>query len=57
MHGPVAPALPLTRDLGLAYVSSAIISLAIAVIGSPLVQVSAGGDVADLMLGSPVLLT
>jgi hypothetical protein len=67
----IAPALPIKRDLGLAYGSTLLIALAVAVasvagltwgpnglysVGSPLVQVSKGGDAANLMLGLPVLL-
>jgi hypothetical protein len=70
MNHSVAPALPIKRGIGLAHVSSLVVSLAIAVVsvegllwgsdgrygGSPLVQVSQGGDVANLMLGWPALL-
>ncbi len=71
MHGSVEPALPIERDIGPAYVSSLVISLAIAVVsvtglvwgpggrygvGSPIVQVSQGGDAANLILGLPALL-
>jgi hypothetical protein len=71
MNHPVAPALPLKRDISLAYVSSVVVSIAIGVVsvagllwgsdgrysvGSPLVQVSRGGDAANLILGLPVLL-
>ena len=71
MNGSVTPALPIERDIGLAYVSSAVISLVIAVVsvlgllwgsngrygvGSPLVQVSQGGDATNLIIGLPVLL-
>lgn len=71
MNRSVAPALPIKRDIGLAYVSSLVVSVVIAVVsvtglvwgsdgrygvGSPLVQVSEGGDAANLILGLPVLL-
>jgi hypothetical protein len=71
MNRSVAPALPIQRDLGLAYASSAVVSVAIAVVSvaglvrgseglyaveSPLVQVSRGGDAANLLLGLPTLL-
>lgn len=71
MNQPVASALPLKRDIGLAEVSSLFISLAMAVVsvtgliwgsdgrysvGSPLVQVSRGGDAVNLILGLPALL-
>ena len=71
MKQPIAPALPITRNLELAYGSTLLIALAVAVasvagltwgsqglysVGSPLVQVSKGGDAANLMLGLAVLL-
>lgn len=71
MNRPDAPALPVTRDLGPAFVSSVVVSVAIAVVsvaglawgsdgrygvGSPLVQVSQGGDAANLIVGLPALL-
>lgn len=71
MKQPIAPALPIQRDIGLAYVSSIFICLAVAVVsvagliwgaggpysvGSPLVQVSRGGDAANLVLVLPALV-
>ncbi len=71
MTSPTAAALPLRRDLTLAYASSLAVAFALAVAsiaglvpgshglydtGSPLVQVSRGGDAANLVLGVPVLL-
>ena len=64
-------ALPLRRNLALAYASSLVAALVLAVAsvgglvlgsdrlydpGSPLVQVSRGGDAANLVLGLPILL-
>ncbi len=71
MTSTIAAGLPLRRDLTLAYVGSLTVAVALAVasIGglapgpdslydsaSPLVQVSRGGDAANLILGVPVLL-
>ena len=71
MTSPIAVALPLRRDLTVAYVSSLGVAFALAVASvaglvlgsdglydarSPLVQVSRGGDAANLILGVPVLL-
>lgn len=64
-------ALPVTGDLTPAYVASLVIALSLAAVsavglwrgsdglyhtGSPLVQVSQGGDAANLILGLPILL-
>lgn len=64
-------ALPVKGDLNLVYISSLVISLGLAAVsaiglwwgsnglyvgGSPLVQVSQGGDAANLILGLPTLL-
>jgi hypothetical protein len=71
MNRSNAPALPIKRDIGLAEVSSLFIAIALAVVsvagliwgsdgrysvGSPLVQVSRGGDAANLIVGLPALL-
>jgi hypothetical protein len=71
MTSPIAAALPLRRDLTAAYASSLAVAFAFAVASiaglvlgsdglydpvSPLVQVSRGGDAANLLLGLPVLL-
>ncbi len=71
MTAPIAVALPLRRELTDAYASSLAVALALAIASvaglvlgtdglhdpeSPLVQVSRGGDAANLILGVPVLL-
>lgn len=71
MTSPIATALPLRRDLTVACVSSLAVAFVLAVAsiaglvlgseglydaGSPLVQVSRGGDAANLLLGLPVLV-
>ena len=71
MSPSIAAALPLRRSLSVAYVASLGVAFALAVAsiaglvpgadgpyasGSPLVQVSRGGDAANLILGVPVLL-
>ncbi len=70
-HPSAARDLPVRRDLGLAYGSSLLVCLALALVsvagllgspdapvsvGSPLVQVSPGCDAANLILGLPALL-
>lgn len=71
MTSTIEAALPLKRDLTVAYTASLMVALALAVAsiaglvlgsnglydsGSPLVQVSRGGDAANLFLGLPILL-
>jgi hypothetical protein len=71
MNRSVPPALPMKREVRLAYASSVVVSLAVTVVsvagllwgsdgryrvGSPLVQVSQGGDAANLIIGLPALL-
>ncbi len=71
MTSKIEATLPLRRDLSVAYASSLMVALALAaasiaglVLGSngvydpesPLVQVSRGGDAANLFLGLPILL-